>query len=48
MTCREWEEGIAIAARDGAPDAALSQHLAGCAHCLQFAGQMAPLVAHIR
>ena len=45
MTCREWEERIAIASRDGAGDEALYQHLANCPACLQFAGQMAAVAA---
>jgi len=45
MTCRDWEERIAAAARDDAPDGTLYQHLAYCPHCLQFARQMAAVAA---
>lgn len=44
MSCRDWEERIA-AARDGAPDETLCQHLAGCPRCLQIAGRMAEVAS---
>jgi hypothetical protein len=41
MICRDWEERIAAAARDGDPGSILYQHLARCPHCLQFAREIA-------
>jgi hypothetical protein len=45
MTCRDWEERIAAAARDGDPDSTVYQHLVRCPHCLEFAGQTAAVAA---